>query len=369
MTTLHAELFCDPFAVRSWRHRSTLKHVAYAFPELTWTLRPIVAHPEPLEGEVATAFAADAQEAGSAAGLPVADEALAEGVPASWRACEALVAARADDAEGAFELSNRLSARLFAGGDPATTADELAAVATDIEGLDAEAVRAAVGTRCATAALGRDLEVGRSLLANLDTFEVRGTPEGLPLSDRLLGDVAAPLDSESGREPIAEEDANEDEETDTETQGVGTENADGDSVAEEAESAPMIPSPPIVRIRAGDYTVVVDPGEGHQEFSDVLQRFDADIGRQVWGEKLYGRSAMRAYGMEKRTAENLTGEKYPEKAGAVLEEAGECFIADVAACTSLSPDTCRVALRKLGAEGSAERGPAGGWRPVANRED
>lgn len=358
MTTLHAELFCDPFAVDSWRHRPTLKHVSYAFPELRWTLRPIVAHPDSFEGDAAASFAADARQAGTAAGLPVAGEAVADGIPSSWSACEALVAARSADAAGAFELYNRLSARLFAGGDPATTADELASVAAEIEGLDAQTVRTGVGSRRATAALGRDLEIGRELFARLNEFEVRGTPDRLPLADRLLGDAVVPLNSESGWESLGD---------DAEEGADGSETDQSDSDQDPAE--PMVPSPPLVRISAGDYTVVVDPAGGHQEFADVLQRFDADIGRPAWEEKLYGRKAMRAYGMEKRTAENITGEDYPEKAKGVLEEAGESFVADVAACTDLDPDTCRVALRKLGADGSAERGPSGGWRPLANRED
>lgn len=358
MTTLHAELFCDPFAVDSWRHRSTLKHVSYAFPELQWTLRPIVAHPDPIEGEAAASFAGDARQAGTAAGLPVADEVLAKGVPPSWSVCEALVAARSDDAVGAFELYNRLSARLFAGGEPATTVDELASVVAAIEGLDGEAVQREVGSRRATATLGRDLEIGRELFARLGEFEVRGTPDRLPLADRLLGDVVAPLDSESGWESLG----------DDVEDGVDEEDTDQSDSNQEA-SEPMVPSPPLVRIRAGDYTVVVDPAAGHQEFADVLQRFDADIGRPAWEEKLYGRKAMRAYGMEKRTAENITGENYPAKAQGVLEETGESFVADVAACTDLDPDTCRVALRKLGTQGGAERGPSGGWRPLPNRED
>lgn len=363
MSALHAELFCDPFAVGSWRYRPTLKHVAYAFPELEWTLRPTVAVPDPLDGEDAAGFADDARRAASAAGLPVADDELAEGIPSSWAACEALVAARTQDAEAAFELYNRLSARLFAGGDPATTATDLGTVAADVDGLDAGAVEDAVGSRKATATLGRDLEIGRDLLSRLDEYEVRGTPGRLPLSDRLLGDTASPLTTVSGEEPASEEDGDDGAATEAD------EAEDADEGPERAEQEQTVPSPPLVRIRAGKYTVVVHPDGGHQEFADVLQRFDADIGRPAWEEKLYGRKAMRAYGMEKRTAENISGENYPEKAEEVLAEVGESFVADVAACTDLDPDTCRVALRKLGVEGRAERGPSGGWRPVANRED
>lgn len=370
MCALHVELFCDPYAVGSWRHRPTLKHVAYAFPELEWTLRPIVAHPEPLSGEAAETFAADARSAASAAGLPAANDDFGERVPASWVACEALIAARADDADAALELYNRLSARLFAGGDPATTAKEVASVATDIDGLDADAVRAAVGSRRVTAALGRDLEIGRALLANRNQYEFRGTPEELPLADRLYGDVSAPLDNPTGAEPAADGTENADVADDAEDVDDADDAEDTDDVETEGGSKPpTVPAPPLVRVRAGSHTVVVDPAGGHQEFADVLGRFDADLGRPAWEEKLYGRKAMQSYGMEQRTAENISGEDYPEKAEKVLSIAGESFVADVAACTLLDPDTCRVALRKLGAQGRAERGPSGGWRPVANRED
>lgn len=359
MCALHAELFCDPYAVGSWRHRPTLKHVAYAFPELEWTLRPVVSHPDPIEGAAASTFADDARAAAADANLPVADEALGARLPASWAACEALVAAREQDPSAAFELYNRLSAKLFAGGDPAETATEVATVASGIDGLDADAIRDAVGSRPATAALGRDLEIARALLANRDRFEFRGTPGDRPLGEVLPGGGDAPLETPTGTEPVEPVD-----EIDAESENEPT-----SEPTEESDSQPVVPVPPVVRIRAGKYTVVVDPAEGHQEFADVLQRFDADIGRPAWEEKLYGRKAMRAYGMEQRTAENLSGENYPEKAETVLSAAGESFVADVAACTQLDPDTCRVALRKLGVQGRAERGPSGGWRVAPNRED
>lgn len=345
MADPHAELFCDPFAVAGWRHRPTLKHVAYTFPELSWTLRPTVAFPDPLAGDDAETYARDARRAGDAAGLPVEADTLAEGVPSSWAACEAVVAARAADPDGAMELYHRLNAATFAGGEPPATAGALASVAADVDGIDADRIRDAVGSRRATAALGRDLAIGSDLFDRLDEQEVRGSPGRLRLDARLVDDGASA--------PTPE----------------GADADDAETVADDEVAEAVVPAPPLVRISAGKYTVVVNPAGGHQEFADVLRRYDPDIGRPTWKEERYGRKVIQAYGVSQRTAENLSGENYPEKSRAVLAAVGESFVADVAACTTLDPDTCRMALRRLGSEGATTRGPAGGWRLVSNRGD
>lgn len=354
MADLHAELFCDPFSVAGWRHRSTLKRVAYTYPELDWTLRPTVAFPDALSGGDAETYARDAQSAADAANLPVDADALETGVPASWAACEALVAARAADPDGAMELYNRLASSTFAAGDPPSTPDAIASVAADVDGLDADRIRDAVGSRRATAALGRELAIGADLFDRLDEYEVRGTPGRLRLDARLVGDGA----SAPGPDP-------DDSEADAEAAGEGT---DAEAEGAERDDA-VVPAPPLVRLTAGKYTVVIDPARGHQEFADVLGRYDPDMGRDLWKEKRYGRKVIQAYGVGQRTAESLSGEAFPEKVREVLESVGESFVADVAACSTLDPDTCRVALRQLGAQGDAERGPGGGWRLQSNRED
>lgn len=341
MADLHAELFCDPLSVAGWRHRPMLKRVAYTYPELPWTLRPTVAFPDPLTEEDAATYARDARRAADAAGLPVDADPLDAGVPSSWVACEALVTARAADPAGAMELYHRLGAATFAGGDPPETAEAVASVAADVDGLDADEIRDAVGSRRATAALGRDLERGAAMFANLDDYEVRGTPGRLRLDERLVGDGASTPDDDS--------DAGEDSDT--------------------RADSPVVPSPPVVRLTAGKYTVLVDPAQGYQEFADVLGRYDPDMGRDLWKEQRYGRKVIQAYGLGQRTAENLSGEDYGAKSRKVLDAVGESFVADVAACSTLDPDTCRLALRQLGADGGAERGPTGGWRPTPNRED
>ncbi len=352
MADLHAELFCDPLSVAGWRHRPILKRVAYTYPELPWTLRPTVAFPDPLTGEDASTYARDARRAADAAGLPVDADALAEGVPSSWVACEALVAARAADPAGAMELYHRLGAATFAGGDPPETADAVANVAAEIDGLDAGEIREAVGSRRATAALGRDLERGAAMFATLDAYEVRGTPGRLRLDERLVGDGAS-TPSRS---------------VDTTAEGETADGTDDEPDTRDSEP-PVVPSPPVVRLTAGKYTVLIDPAQGYQEFADVLGRYDPDMGRDLWKEQRYGRKVIQAYGLGQRTAENLSGEDYGAKSRRVLDAVGESFVADVAACSTLDPDTCRIALRQLAADGGAERGPAGGWRPTPNRED
>ncbi|MFW5895893.1 MAG: hypothetical protein ACOCQU_01215 [Halolamina sp.] len=361
MADLYAELFCDPLAVAGWRHRPTLKRVAYTYPELTWTLRPIVAFPDALDGEDAETYASDARQAGDATGLPVDSDPLEGGVPSSWVACEALVAARAAEPIAAMELYHRLSAVTFAGGDPPGTAGAVAAVAAEIDGLDADAIRDAVGSRRATAALGRDLAIGAGLFDRLDEHELRGSPGRLRLDARLVDDGASTPVTETTDD--AETESGTDEPGDDEDETAS--GAEGDDQSDEA----VVPAPPVVRLTAGKYTVVVDPAQGFQEFADVLGRYDPDMGRDLWKEKLYGRNVVQAYGVSQRTAENLSGEDYPEKARGVLESVGESFVADVAACTTLDGDTCRLALRQLGARDGAERTPAGAWRRSRNRED
>ncbi|GAB7095912.1 hypothetical protein JCM30237_30660 [Halolamina litorea] len=358
MAELHAELFCDPLSVAGWRHRSTLKRVAYTYPELTWTLRPTVAFPDPLEGEAAATYAADARRAADAAGLPVEAEPLKAGVPASWVACEALVAARAMDPAGAMELYHRLNAASFAGGSPPSSADAVADVGTEIDGLDADEIRAAIGSRRTTAGLGRDLAIGEAMFDRLDEHEVRGTPGRLRLDARLLGDGASAPDGDEA----------EADNTDDDAEGENGDGETADDTSDTPEPA-SVPAPPVVRLTAGRYTVVIDLSQGFQEFADVLGRYDPDMGRDLWREGRYGRKVIQAYGLGQRTAENLSGEDFSEKSRRVLDAVGESFVADVAACSTLDPDTCRIALRQLGAAGGAERGPSGGWRPTPNRED
>lgn len=379
MGDLHAELFCDPFSVAGWRHRPLLKRVAYTYPELSWTLRPIVAFPDPLSGSDAETFASDAQAAGAAADLPVDTDSLETGVPASWAACEALVAARAADPVGAMELLDRLAATTFAGGDPPSTPDAIATVAAGIDGLDADSIRDAVGSRRATAALGRDLALGADLFARLDDHEVRGSPGRLRLDARLLGDGASAITAGAPTTAEAATDSTEgatdaaddvrDTTTDADTDGDDVETDDAEPDDDDENEPAFVPAPPLVRITAGKYTVVVDPAEGYQEFADVLGRYDPDMGRDLWKEQRFGRKVIQAYGVTQRTAENLSGENYPEKVRGVLESVGESFVADVAACTTLDPDTCRIALRQLGANGGATRTPYGAWRRPSNRED
>lgn len=358
MNDLHAELFCDPYATGLWRHRSLLVHVAYAFSELEWTVRPVVAVPAPLSGSSASAYAESARRAGTAAGLPVADDLFADGVPASWGACEALTAVRATEPAAALPYLHRLASRVFAAGSPPETPAELADLATSLPGVDADVVREAVGSRRAAAAVGRDLERGRDLFARLEAHEVRGDPESVPLGPRLYGDgrlPPEPLRRRSVDENTGGESSNEDD-ADGSDGGAADAEANGTD-----DSEPRVPRAPLVRIVAGEYTVVVDPRTGFDEFVDVLRRYDPDLGDLDWQARLHGRHVMRAYGMGKRTAENLSSERYADKVRTILADVDEAFVPDLAACADLDPDTCRVAVRELKLRGDVERTDGGGW--------
>lgn len=346
MTDVTAHLFCDPFAVAGWHHQPDLRHVEYAFPEVTWRLRPIVAHPTPLEGEDATAFAEAAADAGRGAGLPVEEGRLANGVPASWAACEALVRVQADAPDRALSVLRRLRAETFARGRPPASARTLGALADRVGNVEPGRIEEAVGSRRATAAVGRNLERGRSLVESLPDGEVRGDPKTMPLAERLIWDGAA-----TG-EPAGDGDRD-----------GGSGRADDDAPRTES-SVDRVPAPPLVEFRSGERTVVVDPAQGFDEFADVLRGFDADLGELDWDAAIHGREAMQAYGLEKRTAENLSNEQFAPKVRDVLSRLDDAFVAEIAACADLDPDTTRVAVRELSVDGLAERTPTGAWRLV-----
>lgn len=346
MTRVTADLFCDPLAVAGWQHQPTLRHVEYAFPEVNWHIRPLVAHPSSLEGEDASAFAAAASDAAQKAGLPVDEGRLADGLPASWPACEALIRVQADSPERALPYLRQLRAETFARGRPPASTQALVAVAERVEGVDPNAIEAAVGSRRATAAVGRNLERGRSLVESLPDIEVRGNPETLSVAERLIWDGRSTGHAAEETERDGESDRADDDATRAET------------------CVDRVPAPPLVEFHSGDRTVVVDPARGFDEFADVLRGFDADLGELDWGAAIHGREAMQAYGIEKRTAENLSNERFAPKVREVLSRLDDAFVAEIAACADLDPDTTRVAVRELSVEGLAERTPTGAWRLV-----
>ncbi|WP_435147900.1 hypothetical protein [Halobaculum sp. P14] len=356
MTRVDADLFCDPFAAAQWRHQPVIRHVEYAFPEVAWTVRPVVAHPEPLDGPDADAAATDAERAATAAGLPVNADALRDGVPSSWAACEALVGVRDAAADRALAYLHRLAGEAFAAGRPPASAEALADVAADVDGVDPDAVRDAVGSRRAAAAVGRDAEVARGLLAD-DDVGVRGDPATLPLAPRLYSDG----------DPTARASRDDDRDSDDDRSS----NDDRDSNDDEAGRGPQatVPAPPLVCIRSGEYVDVVDPATGFDEFVDVLRRIDPDLGDLNWRAQIHGRSAMESYGVEQRAAEQWSNEDYAPQVREVLSTFGEAYLADVAAAANLSADTCRLSLRELDADGDVARTETGAWRLRTEESD
>jgi hypothetical protein len=353
MSDLRAELFCDPFAPGVWRFRPLLSRIGYTFSELPWTVRPVAAVETRLEGEAADSFRTAATQAGAAADLPVAAELFAEGVPSSWPACEALVAVRSSQPEAARRYLDRLSARTFAEGEPPTSADTLAALAESV-GVAGDVVRDAVGSRRATAAVGRDIERGRALFETLHAHEVRGDPEADELGARLSDDGGAADPADGGDDSAEHDDAD----------------APSAPAAQRslAGSASAVPRPPLVRIYAGDRTVVVDPRTGFDEFLDVLHRYDPDLGDLDWESQLYGRKVMTAYSIPDRTAEHLSTEPYGEKIRTILTALGEAFTAEVAACADLDAETVRLELRSQRADGVVESTDSGAWT-LSNQTD
>lgn len=360
MTRVTGELFCDPLAVAGWRHLPLLRQVEYTFPEVDWVLRPVVAHPTAPAGEAREELAERARRAGEASGLPVDAESLVGSFPASWPACEALAVAQSTAPGTAMAYLRQLRVETFAAGSPPADPSTLADVARRVPGLDPEEVADAVGNRRATAGLGRALERGRGLVAAIDAgaLEVRGDPGRMPLSPRALDDGDETDQGDGPGDPDGDADG----------PGEPADDADCPDEPEEAP-APAVPAPPLARFDYGDRSVVVDPAAGFDEFADVLRGFDPDLGDLDWDAAIHGREAMQAYGVAKRTAENLSNERFPPKVRTVLERVDDAFVAEIAACADLDPDTTRVAVRELRADGVAERTPTGAWRLVPEEVD
>jgi len=358
---IRATLFTDPLSIDSWRHRPTVRRLGYVFRDVAWTPRAAVALPDRLDGERAREFAATAADAAEATGLPLADDAFAEGVPASWAACEALAAVRAVAPGRALAFHRRVQAEAFGGGRPPADARALGALAADV-GVDADEVAAAVGSRRATAAVGADLERARATVAALDDLEVRGAPDRLPLGDRLLTDAPA---GDEGTTPADDDGAtptDDDGATPMDDEGTTPMDDEGTTPTDDAEAAVF--APPVVRIDAGDETVVVDVRAGFDEFVDVFGRIDPDLGHLDHTADKLGRRAMRAYGMPKAAAEQLTHGQYGERIASFLADDGPAFTPEIAACLDLDPATVRDAARDLVLASDVTSTATGAWRRV-----
>jgi|GEM_PF-5356525 len=318
MTGVTATYYGDPLSVPGYRHRPTLARARYRYPGLDWRYRCLLAVPDPLDGDEATATATALATIQDTVGLPTTPGAFTETVPASWWACRGVAAARAHtDATGVFTLAAELAARAFATGSPATDADGVAAAADPVPGLDAAALAATLDTHRATTAVGRDLERMRQLVDSLDTVDVRGDPPTAALTPRSCPDTPD----------------------------------DGAAVF----------AAPVFHLDAGDDAVLVDAAAGADAIDTALDRLAPDAGRAPEPATAQSRDIMETYGTPARDAERLTAEDYPAQITAVLEALECAYIPEVATCLDLTDRTCEVALHEMAAAGTVTRTPTGAW--------
>ncbi|QCC47137.1 hypothetical protein [Halobellus limi] len=346
MSDITITLFSDPLSVAAYRNRPVRSRLRYGFSDVDRRYRCLVSIPEPIDG-------ADAESAERLArfddtgGMPVESDVTADGVPSSWMACEAIAAGRETGGRGAaFDLARALADRTFAAGDPPSTPEGVRRIAESVPGIDAEAVAAAVGTRRATAAVGRDLERARETVSRLAEVDVRGSPRTVPLRPRSHLD--GPLSDGDGAGSPDGRDSDD-----------GTDDADPTARTEDAVFAA-----PVYRIDGPAGTTVVDGAAGFDVLRDAVRTHDPDLGDAGASTETQSRNVMQQYGADALSAESLGPEDHRERALEVLGALPSAFAPEIAACLDVTEETCRIALHRLKREGSVRRETTGAWTRV-----
>ncbi|WP_049986970.1 hypothetical protein [Halobellus rufus] len=372
MSDVTITLFSDPLSVRAYRRRAVRSQLRYAFDDVDLRYRCVVSIPERSnasgdatgddpgerdgtdDGDETAARAEALSELRAAGTMPVADLVSAEGLPPSWAACEAIVAARAQGGGGAaFDLARTLADRVFASGESIATPDEIREAAASVAGLDPERVADAVGTRRATAAVGRDLERARQTVESLPEVDVRGTPETVPLGSRsYLDGVPEGPNAQAGPEADGAAAAEDGEAPDSDADGEGS---------EATPSTDEVFRAPVYRVDGPTGATVVDGAAGFDALRDAIRRFDPDLGDTGETTETQSRNVMQQYGAAPMNAESFGPEDHESRALDVLATLPSAFTAEVRACLDVTDETCRIALHRLKRDGRVRRATTGAW--------
>ncbi|MFB6131151.1 MAG: DsbA family protein, partial [Salinigranum sp.] len=222
MPAAPAEFFTDPLSPWGWAAQPTLRRLRVEFDDLTLVPRTTVVLPDtsrsawlPPNVEDASALPSVWRDVAASTGMPVTSTLWEDGVPTGSRdACAAVASVRETAPGSALPFLRRVREAVFVEGRRMDDAAELAAAARDVEGVDPDALRRALGDGRAAAALEDDLTRAVDVGSELPSVEVRGTVGTLPATPRL-DPARAERDGEDG-------DAGDNE------AGGGAANADGD---------------------------------------------------------------------------------------------------------------------------------------------
>lgn len=348
MTALLAEYFTDPLSPWCWAAQPTIRRLQYAFDDLELVPRLTLRFPEAVppdglaaEGEVS---AERATAAIRSAGMPVADDLWADGRPSSRLPSAAVAVVRETATERVDAYLRRVRETAFATGESVDTVNGLRALADAVGGIDATALAAALEDGRATAALAEDIKRASAVAAELDdgSVEVRGEVGRLPVDPRLeaLG-VAEPNQSDGGET-----------------------NGESDDIPERGgeDDPPTMVAPPSIRFQTDDRVIVADPRIGFQRLGSVGGRAIPDHVESLSDKYGTGRLAMH---LPRDVAESLSSREFVDEIRAYVARFERACLAEIAAGTGRSPETCRGCLQALADAGVVEPIAAGDtWRMI-----
>ena len=328
MGPLVVDYFTDPLSPWCWAAQPTVRRLAYEVPDLEIRPRMTVVFPTGEPAAEGAPYAAVARDSG----MPVADGLWADGVPSSLLASAAVAAVRSLAPDRVDAYLRRLREAAFVDGDLLDDPDRLRAVAAETAGLEADAVAEALGSDRAAEALLEDLEFGRETAARLDdgSLEARGSVERLDAArrtaavERLVPDATRPEDA----------------------------------------GADTMVAPPTLRIETDDAAAVADLRIGYQRLVAALG--GRAVPRDVSGLSDKFGTGRLAVHVPRPLAESLSTRDYVAEVRPFVHRFGRVYVAEVAAGTGRSVETCRAALEALEAQGEVERvDDAGeGWRMI-----
>jgi len=342
MTTVVVEQFTDPFSPWCWAAQPTLRRLRYEFEDVAWTPRMALLLPDPSEGTGSgeggeedestddamrrTRWAATA----ASGGMPVADGLWADALPSSRLACAAVAFVRETAPDRALSTLRRLRVAAVAEGRALEEVDEVAAVAGEVEGVDAATVGRGLVNGRAADALEADLERAVEVADELDAVEVRGDVRLLDAMERLG------------------------------SMGPGRDAADSGDGGGDDSDEPKLLGPPALRIER-DSVVVADPRLSFGRLASAFGRAVPQTGIEIDDKFATSRMAMH---VPRDVAESLSSQDFGATVRPYLARFGRAYLPEVVAGTGVSRDTCRSALDSLVERGEAERAGPEEWRIV-----
>lgn len=345
MAALTAEYFTDPLSPWCWAAGPTVRRLEYEIEQLELVPRMSLLLPDAARADwlpggttpetLGEQFAAVVR----GSGMPVA-EGLWEPDPpsSSVPACAAVAFVRETAADRVERFLHRVREAAFAANEPVDSPDRLCELAAEVGGIDSADLGRAIEDGRAVEALAGDVDRACAVAAEMAAGDVRGDV------GRLL---AAPR-----RALLDADDPTDDPPVDS---GPPDDRQDG-------ETETMV-APPTIRFQADDRVVIADARIGYQRLAVISGRAVPRQYEEMADE--YGTGRLAAH-VGRQVAEQVSARDFLDEVRAYLTRFERAYVAEIAAGTGRSPETCRSCLERLAEAGTAEPVDAGGdgWRMI-----